>query len=290
MQYEAAWSAAVPLYLLPASPALALSGMLGPPQGVLRDGDAHRAVQGCRWPCVCTGLPAHHCRSGKVRHHRGSFAGYVQVLKPWPEAKHGLTPCGWGLTKKKPLCALEHGRSMWSQQITAVRRRGCPGLGWSPPGASFVPTAVRVFGLSSQQALKLSNKHHFSHLERARLLPALHGEADSNACASSGAGRGGQSSRKGEIPGAVPIQGDGVVGVGAGGRGLQALPGSVPAQLCLEPSRWGRLAAVVACLASPHLSGIRCSIAGNSQRIPAPNCSRLSSFSQGLSRCVGDAG
>lgn len=55
MQYEAAWSAAVPLYLLPASPALALSGMLGPPQGVLRDGDAQRAVQGCLHITVALG-------------------------------------------------------------------------------------------------------------------------------------------------------------------------------------------------------------------------------------------
>lgn len=146
-------------------------------------------------------------------------------------------------------------------------------------------------GPSSWQGLKLSNKQRFSHLERAGFLPALHGEAASRACASSGAGRGGQSSGTGEILRALPVQGDRVAGVSARGRGLQALLGSVPAQLRLEPSRWGRLAAaVVACLASPHLSGIRCSIAGNSQRIPAPNCSRLSSFSQGLSRCVGDAG
>ena len=39
MQYEAAWLAAVPLCLLPASPALALSGVLCPPQGMLSDGD-----------------------------------------------------------------------------------------------------------------------------------------------------------------------------------------------------------------------------------------------------------
>lgn len=58
---------------------------------------------------------------------------------------------------------------------------------------------------------------------------------------------------------------------------------------CQHSCAGGR-AAAVPCLASPHLSGIRCSIAGNSQRIPALNCSRLSSFSQGLSRCVGDAG
>lgn len=64
------------------------------------DGDAQRVVQGCWWPCVHTRLPAHHCCSGKVRHHRGSFAGHSQVLKPWPEAKHGSTSHGWGLTKK----------------------------------------------------------------------------------------------------------------------------------------------------------------------------------------------
>jgi len=36
----------------------------------------------------------------KVRHCRGSFAGHSQVLKTWPEAKHGFTPRGWGLAKK----------------------------------------------------------------------------------------------------------------------------------------------------------------------------------------------
>ena len=56
--------------------------------------------------------------------------------------------------------------------------------------------------------------------------------------------------------GAVPIQGDGVVGVSARGRGLQALLGSVPAQLRLEPSRWGRLAAAVAWRASPRLTSL----------------------------------
>ena len=58
------------------------------------DGDTRRAVQRCRWPCVSTRLPARHCCSGKVTHRRGSFAGRSRVLKPWPEAKHGLTPRG----------------------------------------------------------------------------------------------------------------------------------------------------------------------------------------------------
>lgn len=156
-------------------------------------------------------------------------------------------------------------------------------LGWSPPGASFTPTATQGLSLSSQQALKLSKKQHFSHLEcsgrcMGKLLPARER-------AELGRAAGRARSRD-----PSPSRGTGKPVSALGGEGLGALPGSVPVQLWLEPSRWGRFAAVVACLASPHLSGIRCSVAGNSQRIPAPNCSRLSSFSQGLSRCVGDAG
>lgn len=157
-----------------------------------------------------------------------------------------------------------------------------PRVDWSPPRAPSAPTAMRVFAVSSQQALKSSDKHPF--------LPSGAGWVPAGTARGGGAGRGGQSS-SGDIPGAVPMQGHGGPGqrwrvrvtVPAGvapcrGRCQRSCGGAVPR---------GRAAAVPA---SPHLSGIRCSIAGNSQRIPALNCSRLSSFSQGLSRCVGDAG
>lgn len=139
-----------------------------------------------------------------------------------------------------------------------------PRVDWSP---SRAPTATRVFALSFQQALKLSNiiwNESGSRGSRSRGQRwAEHGKGTSRELSPS----------RGTVAGVLvpgPWQ----------GRCQRSCAGAVPR---------GRAAAVL-CLASPHLSGIRCSIAGNSQRIPALNCSRLSSFSQGLSRCVGDAG
>lgn len=159
-----------------------------------------------------------------------------------------------------------------------------PRVDWSPPRALSAPTAMRVFTLSSQQALKLNN---------SSLLPS----GTSRSRVPGGTARGGRSGwgsgqrwaeqRPGRDPGSRPRAGGQCLGSALAGGGHGPWRGRCQRSCGAVPR--GR-AAAVPCLASPHLSGIRCSIAGNSQRIPALNCSRLSSFSQGLSRCVGDAG
>lgn len=172
----------------------------------------------------------------------------------------------------------------------AGQRKGC--LGWAAaPWALPSPLQQhRKRVLSSQPAWKLSNERRFSHLEQAGFLLGLPGALHG------GQSRAGHWVGAGSCPEPFPIRGAGRLGVGSGWLGVRVKsPGGFGASAAVSGalpvghvgSGAGR---GVACVASSHLSGIRCSVAGNSQRIPAPNCSRLSSFSQGLSRCVGDAG
>lgn len=61
------------------------------------------------------------------------------MLKLWPEAKHGSTPRGWGLTeKKKSLCF-----KAWLQHVTAAdnsrAKEGVPPPGLDPPRCLFCP-------------------------------------------------------------------------------------------------------------------------------------------------------
>lgn len=179
----------------------------------------------------------------------------------------------------------------------AGRRRGCLGWAAAPWALPSPPQQRRKQVLSSQPAWRLSNEQRFSHLERAGFLPGLPGAP--RGCARwprGGQSRAGRRAGAGSCPEPFPIRGAGRLGVGSGWLAVRvksppgfgasaAVSGALPAGHVGSGAGRG-----VACVASSHLSGIRCSVAGNSQRIPAPNCSRLSSFSQGLSRCVGDAG
>lgn len=123
-----------------------------------------------------------------------------------------------------------------------------PRVDWSLPRAPSAPTAMWVFALSFQQALKWSQEHPFSHVEWAGSCQRRTGKLLLAGRRAGAAGRGGQSSSRATSQELSPCRGDGGWGQTLG-EGHGPLPGSVPAQLrrgC--PAGQGSSGA---CLASP---------------------------------------